>query len=59
MQLVPLHLGIHPAGRIEARGGGLYKFNMQLTHGLKAYGFKPLDLKCDILVSKFAFKLHP
>jgi hypothetical protein len=28
---------------------------MQLTHSLKAPGFKPSNLKCDMLVSRFAF----
>jgi WD40 repeat protein len=27
-----------------------------LTHSLKALGFEPLNQKCDILVSKLAFK---
>ena len=37
---------------------GLYKLNPAVTHSLKAPDFKPLNLKCDILVSKFAFKFQ-
>jgi hypothetical protein len=36
---------------------GPHKLNaVQLTHSLKGAWFQPLDLKCDILVPKFAFK---
>jgi hypothetical protein len=47
-----------PAGVVAAAGpGGAVQAESSWTHSLKAPGFiKPLNLKCDILVSKFAFE---
>jgi hypothetical protein len=37
--------------------GNWFQQSLLLTHSLKAPGFiQPVNLKCDILVSKFAFK---
>jgi hypothetical protein len=44
-----LALAIASGGRV-----GLCKSKYQLTHSLKAPGFKPLNLSSDFLVSNFA-----
>jgi hypothetical protein len=40
-------------------GGGLYNLNpVVVHHSLNAPGFKALKLKCDMMVSSFAFKFQ-
>jgi hypothetical protein len=39
--------------------GGLYKLNPVTPITLESAWFQPVSLKCDILVSSFAFKCDP
>jgi hypothetical protein len=48
----------HRRGRRHQRPGGAVQFNPVDPQRPKAHGFNPLKLKCDLLVSKFAFKFN-
>jgi hypothetical protein len=58
-QLIPLHHGDAEAARRKKElEGGSRGGAVQVDPQLESARFQPLNLKCDILVSKFAFKCN-